>query len=499
MKVVAVSLILLCLSVASLAQRITVFENAPFIDASEVQQMRNFAEWGDSYFYTSLSFPTNSEGDNVLVRVNKNTGMLMSNDQKRLSIVGAWLAPTEKYIYYPNFESISGSLVYTLKRFDPTANTHETMKNEKGQDALFTSSFLRLAGLHSYKNSVVTTGTTEGLQAMPYSKFSSNQILDSTKFLANTSISYSQGPNHLFYTATVPTANTLTINDEGLFFFAKNHVAGTYDLRFIRAGETSQKFYSFGDVDSYLPFVTSNDKLAFAVAYEKKDLKGEMVKVSLIQFAETKQSNVAFFNIDRLSLDQDIQLAVFGDSVYVSDRWNMYEYNFKLKTVKQHLKLTPKERLYNVQNGKRFHFAPDGTIFYKKMTYTDRDEMMGNAFVFALDKAKSTSKSLFETTGSRNGDDLTKMHNARNNTYFIGSKAVDFKLNAQADKLDVLVYGKDGTVTNVAMPQIKKFMPSTSWYGKQFTAVQTKDSVVFNYGHRKDKKVEKIVVMKLSE
>lgn len=68
-----------------------------------------------------------------------------------------------------------------------------------------------------------------------------------------------------------------------------------------------------------------------------------------------------------------------------------------------------------------------------------------------------------------------------------------------ADKIDVLIYDKNSAMTNVAMPQIKKFKPSTIWYDDRFTAVQTNDSVVFDYGYRKDKKEERIVVMKLSE
>ena len=500
MKIITLCILLFSLSSAAHAQKITVFENAPFIDTTEIQQMRNFAEFGDSYFYTSLSYAANREGDNVLVRVNKNTGKLESNDQKRFSTVAAWLVPTEKYIYYPNFQTKGDARFYTLKRFDPVTNLHEVMKIAEGGEVLFTSSLIRLAGLYSYRDSLVTTGTTEGLAGMPYTKYSSNLILDSAQTLGKTQIGYNQGPDHLFYTAQAPTENTLTINDDGLYHFVNSPLLKSYDLRLKQHSTPDTSLnYSRPNDETYLPFITSNAKRAFTLMYDKKEVKGEIAKISLVEFSETKGNTVAFFNIDRLSLSQDMQLAIAGDSIFVSDRWSMFEYNFKSKTIKQHLKLKPNERLYNVQNGKRFHAAPDGTIFYKKMTYVDKDETMGSAFVYALDKATSTSKQLFETKGSRNGDDLLKLHNARNNTYFIGNKAVDFKLNTQADKLDVLIYDKNGGFTNLPIPQIKKFKPSTGWYGKYFTAVQTKDSVVFNYGYQKDKKEEKIVVIKLGE
>lgn len=203
--------------------------------------------------------------------------------------------------------------------------------------------------------------------------------------------------------------------------------------------------------------------------------------------------------MDSVGAISDAQINIVGDSVYISDRQFLYEYNYRSKKTTRLIKLPPNERFYNIQNGKRFHFANDGTIFYKKITYSNRDETTGNAFVFAFDKTKSESKSLFETALAFNGDDLLKMHEAARNVYFIGSKVVNFKLNGQANKLDVLIYDKNGAVTNLPMPEIKKFKPFIDWYGKYFTAVQTKDAVVFNYGYQKDKKESKIVVMKLSE
>lgn len=237
----------------------------------------------------------------------------------------------------------------------------------------------------------------------------------------------------------------------------------------------------------------------FVLRQDNKDAKNEIVKGNLLMFVDTKGGIAANIEFDRLSLDRDIKLTISGDSVYISDRWRLYEYNFKLARIKELIRLRPNERFYNIQNGRRLHFAKDGTIFYKKITYSNKDETTGNAFVFAFDKTKSESKSLFETALALNGDDLLKMHEARRNVYFIANKVVDFKLNNQTNKLDVLVYDKNGTATNLPMPEIKKFRPYTDWYGNFFTAVQTKDAVVFNYGYRKDKKESKIVVMKLSE
>lgn len=492
-------LIILLSATGIFAQKISVFENAPYIDAADIQQMKNFAEFGDSYFYTSTSFATNSQGDNVLVRVNKNSGVLESIDQKKLSIVTAWLTATDKYIYYPYFDSKNGTGFYKLNRYDPKTNIHETIKNERGEEAFLTSSILRQAGFYSYKDFLVVTGTTEGIKSMPYSKHSTGLFPDSAAFLDRLQIGYFQGPQFLFYTPQVPTTNTLTINPDGLYFFAHNPTSSTYRMKLIQTGSTENRDYALPGGRGYLPVITSNDDRMFTLSFGKDDFKGELVTVHLLEFAKTVGTEVASLPLDRLSIGADTQLAMAGDSVFISDRWRLYEYNFKLKTIKEHLKLKPNERFYNVQNGKRFHFAPDGTIFYKKMTYDDRNETIGRAFVFAFDKTTAASKQLFETKSSSNGDDLLKMHNARNNTYFIGSKAIDFKLNPQADKLDVLIYDKNGAVTNLAMPQIKKFKPHSGWYDKYFTAIQSKDAVIFNYGYQKDKKEEKIVVMKISE
>ena len=122
---------------------------------------------------------------------------------------------------------------------------------------------------------------------------------------------------------------------------------------------------------------------------------------------------------------------IVGDSVYISDRQYLYEYNYRLKKTTQLIKLLPNERFYNIQNGKRFRFANDGTIFYKKIAYSNRDETIGNAFIFAFDKTTKESKSLFETALAYNGDDLLKMHEAKRNVYFIGNKVINFKPKIQ--------------------------------------------------------------------
>lgn len=232
MKLISVLLFIFCLGAGGFGQKITVFENAPFIESAAIQQMKNFAEFENSYFYTSTSFKTNNLGDNVLVKVNKITGKVESNDQVPIGVNASSLTATEKYIYYPYFGSGANAIFYSLKRFDPKTNVHEIMKNASGKDVLFSSSLIKLAGLYSYKDNLVTVGTTEGLKAMPYAKYSSNILPDSAKFMGNNQIAYSQGANHLFYMAQVPTENTLTINRDGLYYFVNNPTLHTFDLRF---------------------------------------------------------------------------------------------------------------------------------------------------------------------------------------------------------------------------------------------------------------------------
>lgn len=509
MKTIYILLFTLCLCVGSFGQKLTIFENAPAIDGLETQQLKNFAEFEGSYFYTTRAYDNLNQRQNSLVKVNKTTGKLEMNDKNWIGTYVTWLTATDKYIYYPVWKPNITPQYYSLNRYDPKTNVHETMKSKTNDDNrfVFSSTNLRSSALYSFKNKLVTISHLGEIDIT--SSKMTTIINDSDAFAPDLGFPTFHKENSVsFYSDDLPTDNTLTIANNRFYAFYSNYIPGKYFVyRLIKFEDekfTEYNVYNENDKEksSFFPCITANDERGFTLKFTYKEKYTNDPSVVKLVEIDTKGSanpkEVATISLDK-DLHHYIQMNIVGDSVYISDRWHLYEYNYKTQKTTLLLKLQPNERFYKIQNGKRFHFADDGTIFYKKLTDSSLGESIGMPYIFAFDKTKLESKSLFQANHTFENIELIGLHKTYNNVYFLGNKVVDFKVNSQTNILEVHIYDKNGTVTNMPMPVIKKLKPSTYTLGSDLVAIQTKDAIVFNYGYRNNKKEEQIVVMKLSE